>query len=57
MPSSAHYIEHLLSPELKEALSQSIRILDFETGDELAHTSGKRLEKVGTFLVPPPDTL
>lgn len=46
-----YYIEHFLSPELKDAVSQSIRILDFETAEELIYTSGKRLQKVGTGAV------
>jgi hypothetical protein len=41
-----YYIEHFLSPELGDALSQSIRILDFETGEELVYNGGKRLEKI-----------
>ena len=41
-----YYIEHFLSPELGDAVSQSIRILDFETGEELVYSGGKRLEKI-----------
>ena len=46
-----YYIEHFLLPELGEALSQSIRILDFQEGEELAYTGSKRLDRVSTFLV------
>jgi hypothetical protein len=46
-----YYIEHFLQPELGETLSQSIRILDFQEGDELAYSGGKRLDRVGAFSV------
>ena len=46
-----YYIEHFLLPELGEALSQSIRILDFQDGEELAYTGGKRLDRVAMFSV------
>ena len=46
-----YYIEHFLQPELGNALSQSIRVLDFQEGDELAYSSGKHLDKVATFPV------
>jgi hypothetical protein len=46
-----YYIEHFLQPELGEALLQSIRILDFQEGEELAYTGGKRLDRVATFSV------
>jgi hypothetical protein len=46
-----YYIEHFLQPELGDALLQSIRILDFQEGDELAYAGGKRLVKVATFPV------
>ena|SRR5436190_19181371 len=46
-----YYIEHFLQPELGEALAQSIRILDFKEGEELAYLGGKRLHRIGTFLV------
>jgi hypothetical protein len=46
-----HYIEHFLQPELGEALSRSIRILDFQEAEELAYNGRKRLDRVATFLV------
>src|ERR1041384_7603894 len=46
-----YYIEHFLLPELGEALSQSIRILDFQDGEDLAYTGGKRLDRVRTFSI------
>ena len=46
-----YYIEHFLLPELGDALTQSIRILDFQDGEELAYTGGKRLDRVSTFSV------
>jgi hypothetical protein len=46
-----YYIEHFLQPELGDALPKSIRILDFQEGEELAYTGGKRLDRVGTFSV------
>lgn len=46
-----YYIEHFLLPELGDALSQSIRILDFQAGEELMYTGGKRLDRVSTFSV------
>jgi hypothetical protein len=44
-----YYIEHFLQPELGEALTHSIRILDFQEGQELAYSGEKRLAKIGTF--------
>jgi hypothetical protein len=46
-----YYIEQFLLPELGDALSQSIRILDFQEGEELAYTGSKRLDRVSTFSV------
>ncbi|MDB6121099.1 MAG: hypothetical protein JWQ71_92 [Pedosphaera sp.] len=46
-----YYIEHFLQPELGDTLSESIRILDFQQGQELTYTGGKRLNKVGTFPI------
>jgi hypothetical protein len=46
-----YYIEHFLAPELGEALSQSIRILDFQEGEELAYRGGQRLNRVSSFSV------
>jgi hypothetical protein len=46
-----YYIEHFLQPELGDALPQSIRILDFQEGEEFAYTGGKRLDRVATFPV------
>ncbi|MDR3457741.1 MAG: hypothetical protein P4N60_09870 [Verrucomicrobiae bacterium] len=46
-----YYIEHFLLPELGGGLSQSIRILDFQDGEELSYTDGKQLAKVGTFSI------
>ena len=48
-----YYIERFLQPELADALSQSIRILDFQGGEELAYTGGKRLDRVATFSITP----
>jgi hypothetical protein len=48
-----YYTERFLQPELGEALAQSIRILDFQEGEELAYTGGKRLDRVATFPVTP----
>src|SRR5262245_248635 len=44
-----YYIERFLQPELGDALAQSIRILDFHEGEELAYNGGKRLDRVGRF--------
>ena len=46
-----YYIEHFLKPELGDVLLQSIRILDFQDGEELAYTGGKRLDRVAKFPV------
>ena len=46
-----YYIEHFLAPELGEALPRSIRILDFQEGEELAYRGGRRLARVSSFLV------
>jgi hypothetical protein len=46
-----YYIEHVLALELGESLSQTIRILDFQEGEELAYTGGKRLDKIRQFQV------
>lgn len=46
-----YYIEHFLAPELGEALPQSIRILDFQEGEELAYRDGQRLDRVSTFSI------
>jgi hypothetical protein len=46
-----YYIEHFLLPELGDGLSQSIRVLDFQDGEELSYTGGKQLAKIGTFCV------
>ena len=46
-----YYIEHFLKPELGDALSQSIRILDFQDAEELAYTGGMRLDRVAKFPV------
>lgn len=46
-----YYIEHFLLPELGQSLSRSICILDFQEGEELAYTGGKRLDRVSTFSV------
>jgi hypothetical protein len=53
MADVIHYIEHFMIPELGDSLSQSIRILDFKDGEELAYTGGKRLDRVATFSVTP----
>jgi hypothetical protein len=44
-----YYIEHFLLPELGDDLPHSILILDFQDGDELSYTGGKRLGRVGAF--------
>jgi hypothetical protein len=50
--ADVHYdIEHFLQPELGDALPQSIRILDFQQGEELAYTGGKQLDRVAIFSV------
>jgi hypothetical protein len=46
-----YYIEHFLQPELGDAVAQSIRILDFQEGEELGYTGGKQLGKVDTFSI------
>jgi hypothetical protein len=46
-----YYIERFLQPELGDALAQSIRILDFQKGEELAYSGGKRLDRVGRFSI------
>jgi hypothetical protein len=46
-----YYIEHFLAPELGPVLSQSIRILDFQEGEELAYRGGPRLERVSSFSI------
>lgn len=51
MADVVYYIEHFMLPELGASLSQSIRILDFKDGEELAYTGSKRLGRVGTFAV------
>ena len=51
MADVVYYIEHFMLPELGDSISQSIRILDFKDGEELAYSGGKRLDRVGTFSV------
>ena len=46
-----YYIEHFLIPELGEALPQSIRILDFQEGEELTYRGGQRLDRVSSFSI------
>jgi hypothetical protein len=46
-----YYIEHFLMPELGEALPQSIRILDFQEGEEMVYCGGQRLDRVSSFSV------
>jgi hypothetical protein len=46
-----YYIEQFLLPELGDALPQSIRILDFKEGEELAYTGGQQLQRVSSFGV------
>src|SRR5581483_311254 len=43
-----YYIEHFLKPEIGDAIAGSIRILDFQDGQELAY-GPHQLEKIGTF--------
>jgi len=47
-----YYIEHFLMPELGDGLSQCIRILDFQDGEELSYAGGKHLTKAGIFFLP-----
>ena len=54
MADVIYYIEHFLLPELGESLLQSMRILDFKDGEELAYTGSKRLDRVATFPVSHP---
>ena len=49
MADVVYYIEHFLASELGEALPQSIRILDFQEGEELAYRGGPRLDRVSSF--------
>ena len=44
-----YYIEHFLLSELGSALPQSIRILDFQEGEELAYNGGKQLHRISRF--------
>jgi hypothetical protein len=46
-----YYIEQFLYPEFGEALPESIRILDFQEGEELSYSAGKRFDRVATFPV------
>ncbi len=46
-----YYIEQLLLPELGDTLAQSIRILDFQDGDELAYDGAKRLKRIATIAL------
>jgi len=46
-----YYIEHFLAPELGDSLPQSIQILDFQEGEELAYRGGQRLDRVSVFSV------
>jgi hypothetical protein len=46
-----YHIEHFLLPELGDALSMSIQVLDFKDGEVLAYSGGKRLDRVETFSV------
>lgn len=48
-----YYIEQFLLPELGESLAQSIRILDFQAGEELTFSGGKRLDRATTLPIPP----
>jgi hypothetical protein len=44
-----YYVQHFLEPELGDSLPSSIRILDFQNGEELSYTGGPRLNKIATF--------
>jgi hypothetical protein len=48
---AVYYIEHFLLPELGDALNKSIRILDFQEGEELGYTGGQRLERLSSFPI------
>ena len=52
-----YYSEHFLLPELGDALANSIQILDFQEGEELVYTDGKRLDRVSTFPVSDDDQI
>jgi hypothetical protein len=44
-----YYVENFLVPELGDKLSTSIRLLDFQQGDELGYAGSSRLVKLGGF--------
>ena len=46
-----YYIEHFIQPELGSELAESIRILDFRDSEELVYTGGRRLKRVGAFIL------
>ena len=46
-----YFIEQFLQPELGDALAQSVRILDFQEGEELVYVGDKRLDRIATFSV------
>ncbi len=48
-----YYLEHFLLPELGDELAQSIRILDFQEGEELSYAGGKQLVKAGRLSMAP----
>lgn len=47
-----HYVQHHLAPELRDALAESIQILDFQTAEVLAYNGCKHLNRIGTFSLP-----
>jgi hypothetical protein len=44
-----YYIRHHLSPELGDALSESVQILDFKTGEILAYNGSQQLNRISIF--------
>ena len=47
-----YYIQHQLAPELGDALSTAIQILDFQTAEVLAYNGSQQLNRIGTFSLP-----
>lgn len=47
-----YYIQHHLSPELGDALSTAIQILDFQTAEVLVYNGKQQLNRIGTFTLP-----
>ena len=47
-----YYIQHHLVPELGDALSASIQILDFQTAEVLTYDGSNKLRRDATFSFP-----